>query len=81
MPREGKALPRNTQQIGGRAKTRTQVMSPEAERREGGREECGEEKKKAERRRRKRQTVRGEKSLEAGEGLEVNLLKMVGWHH
>ena len=47
MPREGKALPRNTQQIGGRAKTRTQVMSPEAERRrEGGREECGEEKKK-----------------------------------
>lgn len=55
MPRERKALPRDTQQIGGRARTRTQVMSPEAERREGGREECGEgKKKKAERRRRKK---------------------------
>lgn len=75
MPREGKALPRDTQQIGGRASTRTQVMSPEAERREGGREECGEGKKKKSRaEKEEEETVRGKKSLEAGEILEVNLL-------
>ena len=65
------------------AKPRPELGSCLLKLKEGKEEERNVEKKKkkAERRRRKRQTVRGEKSLEAGEGLEVNLLKMVGWHH
>ena len=49
------------------------LMSPEAEKREGGREECGEEKKKG-REEKEEEKVRGERRLGAGEVLEVNLL-------
>lgn len=49
---------------------------------EGKEEERTVEKEKKNREEKEEEeTVRGEKSLEAGEVLEVNFLKMVGWHH